>query len=198
MFDRILEFLGEAGYLGIALLMFLENVFPPIPSELIVPSAGYSAGQGRLNLAGVIAAATLGSVTGALFWYFVGKWIGDDRLKAWAARHGRWLTLRPRDVERVDRWFDAHSGSAVFFGRLVPAVRTLISVPAGIFGMGLGRFLLFSTLGSALWTTLLAVAGYQLQGQHALVGEWLNPVATLVIGAMVVWYVWRVASWRAE
>ncbi|WP_188946328.1 DedA family protein, partial [Polymorphobacter multimanifer] len=110
MFDRILEFLGEAGYLGIALLMFLENVFPPIPSELIVPSAGYSAGQGRLNLAGVIAAATLGSVTGALFWYFVGKWIGDDRLKAWAARHGRWLTLRPRDVERVDRWFDAHSG----------------------------------------------------------------------------------------
>ncbi len=198
MFERIVEFLDDAGYAGIALLMFLENLFPPIPSELIVPSAGFGAAEGRLSLAGVIAAATLGSVAGALFWYFVGRRIGDERLRAWAGRHGRWLALRPRDVERVDRWFDAHGGRAVFVGRLVPAVRTLISVPAGIFEMGLRRFLLFTTLGSALWNTLLAVAGYQLQGQHERIAAWLNPVATLVIGVMLAVYAYRVIAWRGR
>jgi membrane protein DedA with SNARE-associated domain len=197
MFETILEFMDGAGYAGIALLMFLENVFPPIPSELIVPSAGYSAGQGKLSIAGVILAATSGSVAGALFWYSVGKRIGDVRLKAWTARHGRWFTLGPCDVERVDRWFDAHSGKAVFFGRLVPAVRTLISVPAGIFGMGLPRFLLFSTLGTTVWTTLLAVAGYQLEGQHDKVEAWISPVANLVIGLMLAGYLYRVVTWRA-
>ena len=126
MFDRLAEWLGQSGYLGIAALMFLENLFPPIPSELIMPSAGYSAGQGRLSLVGVIVSGTIGSVVGALFWYYVGKVIGSDRLKAWAGRHGRRLTRRSSDVDRVDRWFDTHSDKAVFFGRLVPAVRTLI------------------------------------------------------------------------
>lgn len=114
--------------------MFLENVFPPIPSEVIMPAAGFAAGQGRLSLIGVIVAGTVGSVAGALFWYYVGKWIGADRLRRWAGRHGRWLTLAPKDIDRVDRWFDQHSGKAVFLGRLVPALRTLISVPAGVFG----------------------------------------------------------------
>ncbi len=90
--------------------MLLENLFPAIPSKVIMPSAGYSAGQGKLNLLGVIAAGTVGSVAGAVFWYYVGKWIGADRLKSWAGRHGRWLTLKPCDVDRVDRWFDAHCG----------------------------------------------------------------------------------------
>jgi len=198
MFDRLLELLAQWGYLGIAALMFLENLFPPIPSEIIMPSAGYSAGQGKLSLLGVIAAGTVGSVAGAVFWYYVGKWIGADRLKSWASRHGRWLTLKPRDVDRVDRWFDAHCGRAVFLGRLVPAIRTLISVPAGVFGMGLPRFLLFSTLGSALWTALLAVAGYLLQGQYDRVALWLNPATNVVIGLIVLGYLYRVATWRAD
>lgn len=198
MFDRLVELLEQWGYLGIAALMFLENLFPPIPSEVIMPSAGYAAGQGKLNLVGVIAAGTAGSVAGALFWYYVGKWIGAARLKAWAGRHGRWLTLKPRDVDRVDRAFDRHCGKAVFLGRLVPAVRTLISVPAGIFGMGLPRFLLFSTLGTALWTALLAVAGYLLQGQYDRVAAWLNPVTNIVVGLIVAGYLYRVATWRAD
>jgi membrane protein DedA with SNARE-associated domain len=198
MFDSLVELLSRAGYLGIALLMFLENLFPPIPSELIMPSAGYSAGQGKLSLVGVIAAGTVGSVAGALFWYYVGKWIGADRLKAWAARHARWLTLKPRDVDQVDRWFDRHCGTAVFLGRLVPAIRTLISVPAGMFGMGLPRFLLFSTLGTAAWTALLAVAGYLLQGRHDQVAAWLNPVSNVILGLIVIGYLYRVATWRAD
>lgn len=197
MFDRIIEFLNGAGYFGIAALMFLENLFPPIPSEVIMPSAGYSAGQGRLSLWGVIVAGTAGSVAGALFWYYIGKWIGADRLRRWAGRHGRWLTLAPRDIDRVDRWFDRHCGKAVFFGRLVPALRTLISVPAGVFGMGLPRFLLFTTLGTALWTTLLAGAGYLLQGQYRVVADYLNPATNIIVGLAVAAYLYRVATWRA-
>lgn len=197
VFDRLIEFLNEAGYLGIAALMFLENVFPPIPSEIIMPAAGFGAGQGRLNLFGVIVAGTGGSVAGALFWYYVGKWIDADRLRRWAGRHGRWLTLAPRDIDRVDRWFDRHSGKAVLLGRLVPALRTLISVPAGVFGMSPPRFLLFTTLGSALWTTLLAVAGYLLEGQYRIVAAYLNPITNIIVGLVVAAYLYRVAKWRA-
>lgn len=198
MFDRIIEFLNGAGYLGIAALMFLENLFPPIPSEVIMPAAGFGAGQGRLSLWGVVIAGTVGSVAGALFWYYVGKWIGADRLRRWTGRHGRWLTLAPKDIDRVDRWFDRHCGKAVFLGRLVPALRTLISVPAGVFGMGLLRFLLFTTLGTTLWTTLLAVAGYLLQGQYEVVADYLNPITNIIVGLAVAAYLYRVATWRAE
>ncbi|WP_439532500.1 DedA family protein [Polymorphobacter sp.] len=198
MFDRLIALLDQTGYVGIAALMFLENLFPPIPSELIMPSAGFSAGQGKLSLVGVILSGTMGSVAGALFWYFVGKWIGAYRLKRWAACHGRWLTLKPRDVDRVDHWFDTHAGKAVFFGRLIPAIRTLISVPAGIFGMPLPWFLLYSTLGSLAWTAFLAGAGYLLQGQHEQVSAWLNPVTNVVIGLIVVTYLVRVFTWRAH
>lgn len=198
MFDRLVEWLGQSGYLGIAALMFLENLFPPIPSELIMPSAGYSAGQGRLSLIGVIASGTAGSVAGAVFWYYVGKLIGADRLKAWADRHGRWLTLRPSDIDRVDRWFDTHAGKAVLLGRLVPAIRTFISVPAGVFGMPLPRFLVFSVLGTALWTALLAIAGYMLEGQHDQVAAYLNPVTNIVLGLIIAAYLYRVATWRAS
>lgn len=198
MFDSIIEFLNGAGYLGIAALMFLENLFPPIPSEIIMPAAGFGAGQGRLSLLGVIVAGTVGSVAGALFWYYVGKWIGADRLRRWAGRHGRWLTLAPNDLERVDRWFDRHSGKAVFFGRLVPALRTLISVPAGVFGMGLPRFLLFTTLGTALWTALLAGAGYLLEGQYRIVAAYLNPVTNIIVALAIALYFFRVVRWRAD
>ncbi len=184
--------------------MFLENAFPPIPSEVIMPAAGLGAGQGQLNLLGVIVAGTVGSVAGALFWYYVGKWIDADRLRRWAGRYGRWagryerwLTLSPRDIDRVDRWFDRHSSKAVFLGRLVPALRTLISVPAGVFGMGLPRFLLFTTLGTALWTTLLAVAGYLLEGQYLIVAAYLNPITNIIVGVVVAVYLYRVAAWRA-
>ena len=136
MFEWVTEFVKESGYLGVAFLMLLENIFPPIPSELIMPMAGFSAADGELSLPLVIVAGSIGSVTGALIWYYVGRWIGLGHLKSFAGRHGRFLTVTPAEIDRAAEWFGKYCGRSVFFGRLVPAVRTLISVPAGVAGCG--------------------------------------------------------------
>ena len=154
MFDIITSILASLGGFGVFLLMLAENVFPPIPSEVILPLAGYTAAQGRGSLWVVAIAGTLGSAAGAVLWYYVGRWIGIDRLKRFAARHGRWLTLTPVEVDHVDRWFDRYGRRAVLFGRMVPGVRTLISVPAGVSGMPLGPFLVSTLAGSAIWTVI--------------------------------------------
>jgi membrane protein DedA with SNARE-associated domain len=198
MFDWITGLVERGGYLGIALLMFLENLFPPIPSELIMPLAGFTAARGELNIAMVVLAGTAGSLAGALFWYQAGRWLGSDRLKQLAARHGRWLTLAPADVDRAAALFERHSGKAVVFGRLIPAVRTLISVPAGVTRMPLGRFLACSALGTSAWTAFLAGTGYVLEDSYESVADWVNPVSNVVIGAIAVWYVYRVITFRPE
>ncbi len=198
MFDWIVGWVENGGYLAIALLMLLENVFPPIPSELIMPLAGFAAAKGTLNIAGVVAAGTAGSLAGALFWFWVGYTIGPDRLKRFAQRHGRWLTVDASDIDRARAFFNRHKGSALFFGRLVPTVRTFISVPAGIDRLPLVTFLAWSVLGTALWTTLLAGAGYLLQGQYERVSDWLNPVSNVVFGALAVWYLYRVITFKAR
>ena len=198
MFDWITGLVQQTGYLGIALLMLAENVFPPIPSELIMPLAGFTAAQGQLSIVGVVVAGTIGSLLGALLWYYIGRWIGADRLKRWSTRHGRWLTLSPEDVDRAQRAFERHGPVAIFLGRLVPAVRTLISVPAGITAMPLPRFLFWTTLGTALWTAFLAGAGYVLESQYAVVADYVNPVSNVVVGALVVWYVWRVVTFGRQ
>lgn len=194
MADWIAGLVESGGYLAIVALVFLENVFPPIPSELILPLAGSVAGRGEINLVGAIIAATIGSIAGALSWYRVGWWLGLERLKSWAAKHGRWITLAPGEIERADAWFDRHSGKSVLLGRLIPTLRTLISVPAGISGMTMRRFLLFSTLGTAAWSALLIGAGYLLGEQYESVGSWLNPVSNLVAAGLALWYAWRVLT----
>lgn len=196
MFDFITRLIEQSGYLGIALLMFLENIFPPIPSELIMPLAGFTAARGDLSLAGVILAGSVGTVAGAMPWYYVGRHLGNERLKRWADRHGRWLTLKPSEIDRVDNWFDERCGRAIFFGHLIPTIRTLISVPAGVFGMGLSRFLLFTTLGGGLWTAILAGAGYLLEDSYDRVADYLNPVATLVVAGILITYLYRVATFH--
>lgn len=198
MFDWIIDLLERSGYLGVAVLMFLENLFPPIPSELIMPSAGYQASRGQLSLIGVVVAGTAGSLLGALFWYAVGRFAGEDRVKNWARRHGRWLTLTPADIDKADDWFDRHNAMAVFLGRLVPAIRTLISIPAGLFGMPTGSFLLWSALGTTVWSTALAIAGYLLGSNYHAVAEYLNPIANVVIGAIAATYLYRVVTWRRD
>ncbi|HYF55291.1 MAG TPA: DedA family protein [Salinarimonas sp.] len=198
MFEWITGLVEQFGYLGIAVLMFAENVFPPIPSELIMPLAGFTAAQGKLNIALVVASGWAGSILGALLWYYVGYWLGLDRLKGFAARHGRWLTMTPDDIEDARRWFEGHGGTAVFIGRLVPGVRTLISVPAGVARMGLPSFLLYSSLGTLLWTALLAGAGYLLESGYETVSAYLDPVSNVVVGVIVVVYLYRVVTWRPK
>ena len=194
MFDWIVRVLRDTGYVGVALLMFLENVFPPIPSELIMPLAGFAAARGERSLVVVVISGTIGSLAGAFFWYWAGRKLGRRRIEQFAARHGRWLTLCPPDVRRAADWFDRHGGRAVLIGRLVPAVRSVISVPAGIAHMGLNRFAVYSALGTTAWTFLLAAAGYLLEGQYHRTADYLNPISNVVLGAIVLWYLWRVAK----
>ncbi|PZX15277.1 membrane protein DedA with SNARE-associated domain [Palleronia aestuarii] len=194
MFNWIASLVGQWGYPGIAFLMFAENVFPPIPSELIMPLAGFTAAQGAISLWGAIVAGTIGSLAGALLWFYIGRWVGTERLQRWAGRYGRLLTMTPGDVAAADRWFDRHGGKAVLIGRLVPGVRTLISVPAGISGMSLGRMLVYSAVGTALWTAFLTFAGYLLEGQYEKVSAWVNPVSDIIVAALVIGYLYRVAT----
>lgn len=197
MFDWITSTVQTTGYPGIALLMFVENVFPPIPSEIIMPLAGFTAAQGQVNIFLVILAGSIGSLAGALLWYYIGRWLGQERIKKRAAKHGRWFTLTPDEVDQAFEFFQRHEGKAVFFGRLMPTIRTLISVPAGIANMPLWSFLAYSAAGTALWTALLATAGYFLQSQYESVSNWLNPVSNVIIGFIVIFYIYRVVTFDA-
>ena len=189
---------SSMGVVGVALLMFLENVFPPIPSELIMPLAGYTAAKGNADIVLVILSGTIGSLAGASFWYAIGRWFGEERLKRFADRYGRWLTLSRQDIDKADDWFDTHGHKAVLVGRLVPTVRTLISVPAGLSEMPVRRFLIYSGIGTAAWTTILALLGYWLGSQYEQVSAWLDPVSFGVLGLIVLIYLYRVATFRKK
>lgn len=196
MFEWLADTIGDSGYLGIALLMLAENVFPPIPSELIMPLAGFAAADGRLNLALAVLAGSAGSLAGAVFWYAVGRWLGLVALKRFAAHHGRWLTLTPAEIDRADDWFDRHGGKAVLIGRMVPAVRTLISVPAGLTHMRAAPFLIYSTIGTLIWSSALATAGFLLGSDYHRVADILEPVSAAIVAIAVLVYLYRVATWR--
>jgi membrane protein DedA with SNARE-associated domain len=186
MFDWIAETVAALGYVGVAALTFLENVFPPIPSELVIPLAGYVAATGSLHLAGVIAAATVGSLAGAVVWYEVGRRVGERRLRTWVEHHGKWLTLSTADLDRADAWLRRHGRAAVFIGRLVPGVRTFVSLPAGFAGMPFLSFLLYSAAGTAIWTVALAYAGVLLQSNFTAIGDYMDPVTYAVLGLLAV------------
>lgn len=185
----------EFGYLGLALLTLLENVFPPLPSEVILPLGGYLAQQGRLAIVGVVLAGTVGSVLGGLVLYWLGSRFDRERLVAWAGRHGGWLLLTKDDVEQAFDWFERHGTKAVFLARLVPGVRSLISIPAGTCGMQIAPFLFYTTLGTALWSALLATAGMILGAQYQQVGrvlQWATyALVALVLLSVVRWIVKR-------
>ena len=192
MASWVIGFISSAGYGGILLLMFIENVFPPIPSELIMPLAGFMVAQDKLDFIGTTLAGMAGSVLGALPLYFAGKKLGEERVKRLADRHGRWLTISRQDIERASRWFHRHGGAAVFLCRLIPGVRSFISVPAGIIGMNFLQFLAYTSIGTALWAALLAYLGYLLGSNFTKVGEYLDPASWIVLGAIGVLYIVRV------
>ena len=198
MFDWITSLISQTGYIGIAVLMLAENLFPPMPSELVMPLAGFTAARGELSVVGVLVAGTIGSVVGALVWYEIGRRVGVARLRRWSGRHGRWLALSSDELDRAVAWFRRHCGPAVLVGRLIPAVRTLISVPAGVAEMGRPAFLAWTTMGTALWTAFLAGAGYFLESGYAQVAAWLNPVTNVILALMVLAYLYRVVTFRPE
>lgn len=198
MFDWIEEFVEQTGVVGIALLMFAENLFPPIPSELIMPFAGFNAAEGKQSLIAAIAAGTVGSVLGAFFWYGIGKFVGEQRVRRWAGNYGRWLTVTPKEVDRAYVYFHKHGGWAIFFGRLVPGIRTLISIPAGVADYPVLPFTLYTAAGSLIWTTFLVLAGYFLRDEYKRLESWLDPLTYVVVGLLVAIYLWRVVTFKAD
>lgn len=177
----VLVMMDKLGLLGITLMMFLENVFPPIPSELIMPAAGFAAAQGRLGLLAVIVAGTLGSVLGALPLYYFGTVFDQQRLVSLTTKYGKYFLVVPDDVINAQAWFDKYGKAVIFFGRMIPAIRSLISIPAGMSRMPMLPFLLLTTLGSAIWTTLLAYAGFALGVNYAKVEQFIAPISKGVV-----------------
>ena len=196
MADWVIRFIEQFGYFGIAALMFTENIFPPLPSELIMPFAGFLAAQGTLHPALVVLSGATGSLLGALAWYAAGKALGLQRLLGLAERHGRWLTVSPQDIERAESWFLRRGSAVLVFGRLIPAVRSVIALPAGVTRFPLPAFCLWTLIGSALWCTALTSAGYLLQSQFDQVGRWMNPVSTGILIVLVMTYLFRVLRHR--
>ncbi|MFL0777222.1 MAG: DedA family protein, partial [Prochlorococcus sp.] len=187
------ELIGQAveanqwmGYVAIFAAMFLENLFPPIPSELIMPLGGFYVQQGQLQFLPVVLAGLLGTVIGALPWYGIGRLINEERLEVWLSRHGRWIGISPEELARSRRWFSRYGTALVFWGRLVPGIRTLISVPAGIELMPMLPFLIWTTAGSLIWTLLLTGAGLALGESYSNVEVWIDPVSKVVKVALVV------------
>lgn len=199
MFDWITGIVTQLGYAGVALLTFLENLFPPIPSELVIPLAGFVAGRGELRIVPVIVVASAGSLAGAMLWYAIGRWVGESRLRAWVRRHGKWLTLSGADLDSAQEWFRRHGAVAVLIGRLVPGVRTFVSLPAGFSRMPVPTFLAYSAVGTVAWTAALAYAGLALQANFTAIGDYIN-VATNVIVAIVAVIVIRryIRCWRSD
>lgn len=193
----IADFVDNLGYAGLALLTFIENVFPPIPSEIIMPLGGFLVSEGELALPGVILAGTLGTVSGTLVFYYLGRLFPRDRVEGWVERHGRWLLLAVDDVEKAYRWFDRYGRAAVFFGRLVPGVRSLISLPAGSAGMGLLPFLVYTALGAAIWASVLAYGGMVLGEQYERLSRLIQQATIFVIVLLLLAAArWVVGRWR--
>ena len=182
----IVDRLGE---FGIGLLIFLENVVPPVPSEVILPLAGFRARTGALNVWLAWPAATAGSVLGAIVLYGLGAWLGYDRLHALAGKRWFFLTSQ-KDLDRGQRIFGRHGGKVVLLGRCVPVIRSLVSIPAGIVRMPLPRFLLLTAIGSGVWNALFIGLGWYLGDNWDRVQTWLGPVTYVVLGLALVGLVW--------
>ncbi|MFG1798609.1 DedA family protein [Micromonospora carbonacea] len=187
----VADVIGALGAVGVALLVALESIIPPIPSEIVLAMAGYLASQGQFNVVLIVVAATVGSLLGALVLYWLGAVIGEERLKRWLDR----IPLVDRDdLDKADRWFERHGRWAVLIGRVVPVVRSLVSVPAGADRMPLGEFVLLTTLGSGVWNALIVGAGFALGSRWEEVdrySSWFNYAIFAVLGVMVV-------SWAAK
>ncbi|WP_230481246.1 DedA family protein [Sphingomonas sp. Leaf21] len=196
MTDFILNLIAWGGYFGIFLLMALENIVPPIPSEVIMGLGGMAVARGRMEMIPLILWGTAGTTAGNYAWYAVGRHIGYERFRPFIDKHGRWLTMEWRDVERLHLFFVRHGGWVVFVFRFMPAFRTLISLPAGITKMPLGKFLLWTFAGSTIWNAILAYAGLWLGANFEAINRYVGPAAIVMTAAIVIGYLWRVATWK--
>lgn len=196
MNDWIISLIEQGGYWGIALLMVIENIFPPIPSEVIMGLGGVAVARGSMQFWPLLLVGTAGSTLGNYAWFLVGDRLGYRRLQPFVDRWGRWLTLEWRDVERASGFFRSHGQWIVFALRFSPFLRTMISLPAGLSHMQHGRFLLFTFAGAAVWNAALIWGGLRLAGwlgKNDGAMDWIiGGMIAVVLGA----YLWRVVTWK--
>lgn len=164
----------DIAYFVIALAMFLENIIPPIPSEIIMPLGGFFVYQGTLNFYVLVFFGLLGTVIGALPWYYLGKLMNERRISNFIEKKGKFIGITAKDLKKSKLWFDQYGISLVFWGRLIPGIRTLISVPAGIELMPLGTFLIWTTLGSLIWIIALTLAGYAFGENYEVISQYVD------------------------
>jgi membrane protein DedA with SNARE-associated domain len=186
----VTDVVESLGYVGLFLMIALENVFPPIPSEVVLPLAGFLTGQGRMWFPGAVLAATLGSLAGALILYYAGYYFGEKRVRWLVRKYGKWAMLSEADIDKADDWFDRHDREAVLIGRVFPIVRSLISIPAGIRHMRMDKFLLYTAIGSAVWNTTLIGIGWILGDNWDVVEEYIGYLQYVVILAVLLGVAW--------
>ena len=197
----VTDVVESLGYIGLLLMIALENVFPPIPSELVLPLAGFLTGQGDMWFPGAVLAATAGSILGALILYYIGYYFGENRIRALVRKFGRWVMVSEGDIDKANDWFDRHDRKAVLFGRMFPVVRSLISIPAGIRQMPMTRFLIYTTIGSAVWNTTLIGIGWILGDNWEAVEEYVGYfqyVVILAVLAGIAWFVYKKVQQRNQ
>ena len=198
MDDWIIGLIEAGGYWGILLLMFLENVFPPIPSELIMGVGGIAVARGNMSFWPLLLVGTIGSTAGNYVWFMVGDRFGYRRLEPLVARWGRWLTMEWHDIERASAFFRRHGQWVVFAMRFSPFLRTMVSLPAGLSHMHRGRFILFTFAGAAVWNTLLIHGGRLLARYLERSKDVLGWSVLAMAGLMIAAYLWRVIRWQGE
>ena len=196
MTDFILEWITRGGYLGIVALMALENIFPPIPSEVIMGLGGMAVARGQMQLGWLLLAGTVGSVIGNYVWYALGRKFGYRGLKPFVDRWGRWLTVDWQDVEAITRFFHDRGGWVIFVFRFMPSFRTIISLPAGMAKMPRWRFLVATSAGTTIWNIILAGAGILLDRNFEQLDRYVGPLAIATMVVVLGYYLYRVVTWK--
>lgn len=178
--------ISTMGYPGLYLVMFLENVFPPIPSEVVLPLAGSLTLSGKFSIPMITFVGMLGSLTGAFLFYGLGKWLGEPRVRQLMSKFGKYALLSTDDLDRSLEWFDKYDDWVIFFSRMVPIVRSLISIPAGIASMNFAKFSFYTVLGTALWSFVLSFGGRLLGEQWPLIADYINTYQNVVLVLAVI------------
>jgi len=192
MQEIIIEIMNNFGYVGIMFLIAIENIFPPIPSEVILTFGGFATTlpDSEINVVGVIIFSTIGAIIGALVLYLVGRILKKERLMTLAkGKVGKTLRFKPEDIEKADKWFDKHGAKTVFFCRFIPIIRSLISIPAGINGMNIPKFLIYTTIGTVIWNTVLTVLGSVLGENWTKIADIIDIYGNVVLITIIVLFI---------